>query len=203
MIDRVLKDLGRINGVNGSLVVGKDGLIIEAEVPTDIDSELVAAMSSADELGLEKPVDINFRAGSLSVMDVASAVMGTIKYVADDKNPDIIFIEGQASLTEMNNPHPRGLSAAILIGSMPDASIVCHRPNHPYRKPRGIDYEIKAIESVEPTKVVGISLNLRNVNNKKDILKYEDKYNLPTVDILNGGASRLLEVITNYTGEFK
>lgn len=47
MIDRVLKDLGRINGVSGSLVVGKDGLIIESEVTSDIDSELVAAMSSA------------------------------------------------------------------------------------------------------------------------------------------------------------
>jgi len=47
MIERILKDLGRINGVNGSLVVGKDGLIIESEVPGDIDSELVAAMASA------------------------------------------------------------------------------------------------------------------------------------------------------------
>ncbi len=47
MIGRILKDLGRINGVSGSLVVGKDGLIIESEVPSDIDSELVAAMSSA------------------------------------------------------------------------------------------------------------------------------------------------------------
>lgn len=47
MIGRILKDLGRINGVNGSLVVGKDGLIIETEVPSDIDAELVAAMSSA------------------------------------------------------------------------------------------------------------------------------------------------------------
>ena len=47
MIERILKDLGRINGVNGSLVVGKDDLIIESEVPGDIDSELVAAMASA------------------------------------------------------------------------------------------------------------------------------------------------------------
>ncbi len=47
MIERILKDLGRINGVNGSLVVGIDGLIIEAEVPGDFDSELVAAMASA------------------------------------------------------------------------------------------------------------------------------------------------------------
>jgi len=47
LIERILKDLGRINGVNGSLVVGKDGLIIESQVPGDIDAELVAAMASA------------------------------------------------------------------------------------------------------------------------------------------------------------
>jgi len=47
LIGRVLKDLGRIEGVNGSLVVGKDGLIIERDVSSDIDSELVGAMSSA------------------------------------------------------------------------------------------------------------------------------------------------------------
>jgi len=47
MIERILKDLSRIKGVDGSLVVGKDGLVIEAEVPGGIDPELVAAMSSA------------------------------------------------------------------------------------------------------------------------------------------------------------
>ena len=39
-------------------------------------------------------------------------------------------------------------------------------PTIPTEHPRGIDYEVKAIEAVEPTKVVGISLNLRNVENK-------------------------------------
>jgi uncharacterized NAD-dependent epimerase/dehydratase family protein len=167
------------------------------------------AIISTDEMGLEQPVDINFRAGSLSVMDVASAVMGSIKYMEETKNPDIIFVEGQSSLTERGNPHPRGLSAAIMVGAMPVFTVVCHRPNHPYREPRGIDYEIKAIEAVEPTKVVGISLNLRNVSlqdqlEKKDQLeKYEEKYGLPTVDIMDKGASRLLEVITDLIGEFK
>ena len=47
MIERILKNLGRINGVSGSFIVGKDGLIIENEVPGDIDSELVADMASA------------------------------------------------------------------------------------------------------------------------------------------------------------
>ncbi len=161
---------------------------------------LNVAVISTDEMGIEGPVDVNFRAGSLSVMDVAAAVLGTIKYMEKEKNPDIIFVEGQSSLTEKGNPHPRGLSAAILIGSMPDAVVVCHRPNHPFREPRGIDYEVKAIESIEPTKVVAISLNMRNVNDKNDILKYEEKYKIPAVDIKNGGASRLLDVIIDHIG---
>lgn len=160
---------------------------------------LKVAVISTDEMGIED-VDLNFRAGSLSVMDVAAAVMGSMKYMEDKKNPDIIFVEGQSSLTEKGNPHPRGLSAAILIGSMSDATIVCHRPNHPFREPQGIDYEIRAIEAVEPTKVVGVSLNMRNVDNKKDILKYEERYKLPAVDIKNGGAPKLLEVILDHVG---
>ncbi|MDD1774621.1 MAG: DUF1611 domain-containing protein [Methanobacterium sp.] len=156
------------------------------------------AIISTDEMGLEDPVDLNFRAGSLSVMDVASAVMGTIKYTVAQKDPDIIFVEGQSSLTERGNPHPRGLSAAIMVGAQPDFTIVCHRPNHPYRHPLGIENEVRAIEAVEPTRVVGISLNLRNVENKDVLGDYEDKYKLPTVDIKNGGASRLLEVINDH-----
>jgi uncharacterized NAD-dependent epimerase/dehydratase family protein len=164
---------------------------------------LNAVVISTDEMGFEQPVDINFRAGSLSVMDVASAVIGSIKYMEDKKNPDIIFIEGQSSLTERGNPHPRGLSAAILIGAMPMATVVCHRPNHPYREPRGIDFEIKAIEALEPTNVVGLSINLRNVSDKTEIKNYEEEYNLPAVDVKDGGASRLMDIIIDHIGDFK
>lgn len=156
------------------------------------------AIISTDEMGLEDPADLNFRAGSLSVMDVAAAVMGSIKYLEEQKNPDIIFVEGQSSLTERGNPHPRGLSAAIMVGAQPDFTVVCHRPNHPYRYPLGIEYEVKAIEAVEPTKVVGISLNLRNVENKDVLGEYEEKYGLPAVDIKNGGTLRLLKIINDH-----
>lgn len=164
---------------------------------------LNAVVISTDEMGFEQPVDMNFRAGSLSVMDVASAVIGSIKYMEELKQPDIIFVEGQSSITEMGNPHPRGLSTAILIGAMPDATVVCHRPNHPYREPRGIDYEVRAIEAVEPTSVVGLSVNLRNVKDKSELAKFEEKYGLPAVDVRNGGASRLLDVIIDYIGDLK
>lgn len=162
---------------------------------------LTPAIISTDEMGLEDPTDFNFRAGSLSAMDVPAAILSAIKYIEETKNPDIIFIEGQSSLTEKGNPHPRGLSAAILIGAAPDAVIIGHRPNHPYREPRGIAEEIKAIESVEPTKVVGISINLKNADLDMDECYFEHTYNLPVEDVYNNGASKLLDAIFDYLEE--
>ena len=162
---------------------------------------LKPAIISTDEMGLEEPTDFNFRAGSLSAMDVPAAVLSAIKYVEETKQPDIIFIEGQSSLTEKGNPHPRGLSAAILIGAAPDAVIVGHRPNHPYREPRDIEDEIRAIEAVEPTKVVGLSINLKNAELDLCPEFFESKYNLPAEDVYNNGASKLLDAILEYLKE--
>ena len=159
------------------------------------------AIISTDEMGLEEPTDFNFRAGSLSAMDVPAAILAAIKYVEEKKNPDIIFIEGQSSLTEKGNPHPRGLSAAILIGASPDAVIIGHRPNHPYREPRGINEEITAIEALEPTKVVGLSINLKNAELDADLEFFESEYNLPVEDVYNNGASKLLDAIFDYLKE--
>ncbi|MEE0025407.1 DUF1611 domain-containing protein [Methanobrevibacter sp.] len=159
---------------------------------------LTPAIISTDEMGLEEPTDFNFRAGSLSAMDVPAAILAAIKYIEEKKNPDIIFVEGQSSLTEKGNPHPRGLSAAILIGAAPDAVIVGHRPNHPYRIPRGIEEEIKAIESIEPTKVVGLSINLKNAELDMDLDDFESRFDLPVEDVYNNGASKLLDAIFDY-----
>jgi len=157
-----------------------------------------AGIISTDEMGLEEPTDINFRVGSLSAMDISSAILQSMKTLEEKKFPEIIFVEGQASLTETGNPHPRGLSASILIGAAPDVAIVCHRPHHPYRYPRGIDYEIKAIESVEPTtKVVGLSINSLNLNDDESIDNFSE-YGLPVVDMKNGGAKKLLNTVLDY-----
>ncbi len=162
---------------------------------------LTPAIISTDEMGIEEPTDFNFRAGSLSAMDVPAAVLSAIKYVEETKHPDFIFIEGQSSLTEDGNPHPRGLSAAILIGAAPDAVIVGHRPNHPYREPRGIAEEIKAIEAVEPTKVVGLSVNLKNADSDTTIESFESEFGLPAEDVYNNGASKLLDAIIEFLEE--
>ena len=119
-------------------------------------------------------------------------------FVGGTSQECVIFIEGQSSLTEKGNPHPRGLSAAILIGASPDAVIVGHRPNHPYREPRGIEEEIKAIEAVEPTKVVGLSVNLKNADLDLCPEYFESTFGLPAEDVYNNGASKLLDAILEY-----
>ncbi len=47
MIDRILADLNKTEGVKGSMVVGKDGLVIAAQMPSGLDTELIGAMASA------------------------------------------------------------------------------------------------------------------------------------------------------------
>ena len=66
-------------------------------------------------------------------------------------------------------------------------------------EPRGIDYEVKAIEAVVPTtKVVGLSINLRNADEDMTLESFEEKYGLPAADMYSGGAARILDAILEY-----
>ncbi|MHC1580831.1 DUF1611 domain-containing protein [Methanopyrus sp.] len=122
----------------------------------------VATVGTGEFAALE--ADVGFRAGSLSVMDVASAVAHAVDHVAEERDPDVVVVEGQSSLTERRNPHPRPLYLGILLGCRPDAVVVCHRPNHPFRYPRGVVDEIRAILSLVPNvKIAAVSLNPRNL----------------------------------------
>lgn len=161
---------------------------------------LKSVVISTDEMGLEKPTYVNFRAFSLGVMDLAVAIMGVIKKIEEKEDPDIIFVEGQSSLTELGNPHPKGGAASLLFGTKPDAVVLCHRPNHPNREPQGIAKELRAVEAVQDTKVIGISVNRRN-SPDEDLEAIEEEFNLPAVDIYadaNGGIERLLDSICDY-----
>ena len=46
-LDILLSDINRISGVMGSLIVGKDGLVIANTMPGDIDKDLVGALTSS------------------------------------------------------------------------------------------------------------------------------------------------------------
>jgi predicted regulator of Ras-like GTPase activity (Roadblock/LC7/MglB family) len=47
MIGRILSDLNKTEGIKGSMLVGKDGLVIESQMPGGVDTELIGAMASA------------------------------------------------------------------------------------------------------------------------------------------------------------
>ena len=42
----ILNQLNKIDGVNGSLIMGKDGLVVAAELGSDVDENTVAAVGS-------------------------------------------------------------------------------------------------------------------------------------------------------------
>ena len=56
----------------------------------------------------------------------------------------------------------------------------------------------KAIEAVEPTKVVGLSVNFKNASLDLCPEYFESKYNLPVEDVYNNGAAKLLDAIFEY-----
>ncbi|AAM01252.1 TPA: DUF1611 domain-containing protein [Methanopyrus kandleri] len=121
-----------------------------------------ATVATGEFAALE--ADVGFRAGSLSVMDVASAVAHAVDYVAEEKDADVIIVEGQSSLTERRNPHPRPLYLGILLGCAPDAVVVCHRPNHPFRYPRGVLAEVNALRVIVPdADLAAVCVNPRNL----------------------------------------
>jgi len=46
MLEKILVDLNAIDGVNGSIVTGKDGLVIAQRAPPDTDVDLASAMAA-------------------------------------------------------------------------------------------------------------------------------------------------------------
>ncbi|HIE33791.1 MAG TPA: hypothetical protein EYP86_01465 [Candidatus Altiarchaeales archaeon] len=45
MLEKILADLNSVEGVNGSLVTGKDGLVIAQRAPAGVDIDLASAMA--------------------------------------------------------------------------------------------------------------------------------------------------------------
>ncbi|WP_456419576.1 roadblock/LC7 domain-containing protein [Methanocaldococcus infernus] len=54
MLEKILIEINKTEGVKGSMVVGKDGLLIASQLPSDVDAELVGAMLSAAYGAAEK-----------------------------------------------------------------------------------------------------------------------------------------------------
>ncbi|MFQ6050838.1 MAG: roadblock/LC7 domain-containing protein [Candidatus Hydrothermarchaeota archaeon] len=89
MIDVVLSDLTKVDGIVGSLIVGKDGLLIANALPKSMDGDMIGAMSaaifgtgekSAERTGQGKLTQAMIEAenGKILVLDVGKAILAVI-----------------------------------------------------------------------------------------------------------------------------
>ncbi len=124
------------------------------------------------------------------------------------KDADIVLVEGQGSI---NHPGYSGVTLSLLHGSCPDALILCHQASRvhigDYRAaawlkiPPLTDY-IRWYEdigsAVHPTRVIGISLNTYDLDEKAAraaIAKAERDTGLPCTDPVRFDAAPLLDAI--------
>lgn len=116
------------------------------------------------------------------------------------EQPDIIIVEGQGALS-----HPAFTSSsAILRGALPNAIIIQHPPkrkNHcdyPNLPMPTLESEIKLNELFSKSKVIAITLNHEDMTDhelENTILEYENKYKLPTTDVLKYGCDKIIKKI--------
>lgn len=135
---------------------------------------------------------------------VSQFVIGEIENAVvqafENENPDIIFVEGQSSVS-----HPAFMSSlGILKGSMPDGVILQHAPARKFR----VDFpdmvmptvksEIQMIEAISQSQVIAIALSHEGINDvevSKFIEDYEERLHLPTTDVLTYGTQKLIKML--------
>ncbi|SDL50370.1 Uncharacterized conserved protein, NAD-dependent epimerase/dehydratase family [Maridesulfovibrio ferrireducens] len=116
------------------------------------------------------------------------------------KHPDIMILEGQGSLS-----HPAYLSSCFIIrGGQPDAIIVQHPPkreklgDYPDINMPDLKEEIKLIEVFAKAPVIGITINHENMSDSEltqTIEDYENKFEIPTTDVLKFDCAPLIKKI--------
>jgi len=147
-------------------------------------------------------------AGACTDAIPADFMVGMVEPIIIDvanKGKDIIFVEGQGSLS---HPWAGHETLAIIYGSWPDAVILVHKPFLEKRiffpefdLPHPND-EIKKIETVFPeTRVIGIAINgfLKSDEEIRAACeRIEADTGLPTTDVYGFGAEKLFDPLIRY-----
>lgn len=116
------------------------------------------------------------------------------------ENPDVILVEGQSAVS-----HPAFMSSVgILKGSMPDGVILQHPParkfrcDFPHLTMPTVESEIQLIEDISQAQVIAIALSHENLADEavwRTIKDYENRFRLPTTDVLNYGCQKLVQAL--------
>ena len=186
-------------------VMGTDCAIGKRTTATVITSELnqqgiKAVMISTGQTGLIQGARYGLALDAIPSQFCAGELEGKVIEAFEKENPDVIFIEGQGSLS-----HPAySTSSFILRGSSPDGVILQHAParinrcdfeNMPMPE---IDSEIHQIQTFADTKVIGVTLNHENMSDEEistAIKNYQQQLGIPVTDALCRDSEYLVEMV--------
>ncbi|MGJ8639972.1 MAG: DUF1611 domain-containing protein [Opitutaceae bacterium] len=159
-----------------------------------------AVMIGTGQTGLIQGARYGLALDAVPSQYCAGELEATIVEAFEGESPDIIFVEGQGSLS-----HPAySTSSFILRGTCPDGVILQHAPKRKHR----CDFEhmempspaseIKLIELFAATKVIGLTLNHEDMTDAEissAILLYERELGIPTTDALTRPEERLVKMV--------
>lgn len=159
-----------------------------------------AVMIGTGQTGLMQGARYGMALDAVPSQFCAGELEATILEAFEREDPDVIFIEGQGSLS-----HPAySTSSFILRGSCPDGVVLQHAPGREHR----CDFpqmsmptpatEINLIETFATTKVIGLTLNHENMTDAEvssAITLYEWELGIPVTDALTRPTGHLVKMV--------
>jgi len=161
---------------------------------------LNTVMIATGQTGVIQGAEFGVPLDALKEQFISGEMEKAIVEAWEAKNPDVIIIEGQGSLS-----HPAYLSSCFIIrGGQPEAIIIQHPPgrenlgDYPDIKMPLLEDEIELIEVFSKSPVIGIAINHENMSDSmvdETIEAYMDHFERPATDVLKYGCDSLIEGI--------
>ena len=170
--------------------------IVEALKNENINAVFIATGQVGLLQGAKYGMALDVLTSGFTTGEVEKAIVDAV----NSEHPDIIIVEGQGGLS-----HPAfNSSSAIIKGSNADAIIIQHPPKRKNRcdfptipMPK-LDTEIELNEVFSKSKVIAITINDEDMTDaelENTIAEYEDKYKLPTTNVLKRGCDKIIKKI--------
>lgn len=164
------------------------------------DRGMRAVMIGTGQTGLIQGARYGIALDAVPSQFCAGELEATIVEAFEGEDPDVIFVEGQGSLS-----HPAySTSSFIIRGSCPDGVVLQHAPGRAHRcdfdhmaMPTPAD-EINLIETFAETKVIGLTLNHENMTDDEvsaAITQYECELGIPVTDALTRSPECLVDMV--------